>query len=54
MKYFIFSVLIFSYICFANELDELATTQRLLDQIQLSPHRARTVAAQSAPNNRRR
>lgn len=38
----------------AYELDELATTQRLLDQVQLSLDRARTVAAQSDPNNRRR
>ncbi|KGT88738.1 hypothetical protein NH00_19095 [Enterobacter cancerogenus] len=38
----------------ASELDELATTQRLLDQVQLSLDRARTVAAQSDPNNRRR
>ena len=34
----------------ASELAELATTQRLLDQLDL----ARTVAAQSDPNNRRR
>lgn len=38
----------------ASEADELATTQRLLDQVQLSLDRARTVAAQSDPNNRRR
>lgn len=38
----------------ASELDELATTQRLLDQVQLSLDRARTVAAQSDPSNRRR
>lgn len=38
----------------ASELDELATTQRLLDQVQLSLDRARTVAAQSDPKNRRR
>ena len=38
----------------ASELDELATTQRQLDQVQLSLDRARTVAAQSDPNNRRR
>ena len=40
----------------ASELDELATTQRLLDQVQLSldRDRARTVAAQSDPNNSRR
>jgi len=38
----------------ASELDELATTLRLLDQVQLSLDRARTVAAQSDPNNRRR
>jgi len=38
----------------ASELDELATTQHLLDQVQLSLDRARTVAAQSDPNNRRR
>lgn len=38
----------------SSELDELATTQRLLDQVQLSLDRARTVAAQSDPNNRRR
>jgi RAQPRD family integrative conjugative element protein len=38
----------------SGELDELATTQRLLDQVQLSLDRARTVAAQSDPNNRRR
>ncbi len=38
----------------ASELDELATTQRLLDQVQLSLDRSRTVAAQSDPNNRRR
>lgn len=34
----------------ASELAELATTQRLLDQLDL----ARTVAAQSDPNDRRR
>ncbi|WP_312664648.1 RAQPRD family integrative conjugative element protein [Pantoea sp. CTOTU49201] len=38
----------------APELDELAATQRLLDQVQLSLDRARTAAAQSDPNNRRR
>lgn len=38
----------------ASEFDELATTQRLLDQVPLSLDRARTVTAQSAPNNRRR
>ncbi|NIG34441.1 hypothetical protein C1Y43_09555 [Pantoea sp. ICBG 828] len=38
----------------ASEFDELATTQRLLDQVQLSLDRARAVAAQSDPNNRRR
>ncbi|MFJ5475270.1 RAQPRD family integrative conjugative element protein [Pectobacterium carotovorum] len=38
----------------ASELDEIATTQRLLDQVQLSLNRARTVAAQSDPNSRRR
>ncbi|MBK0093438.1 RAQPRD family integrative conjugative element protein [Erwinia sp. S59] len=43
-----------SFFSVASELDELATTQRLLDQVQLSLDRARTVAAQSDPNNRRR
>ncbi|KGT93893.1 hypothetical protein NG99_11300 [Erwinia typographi] len=43
-----------SFVSIAGELDELATTQRLLDQVQLSLDRARTVAAQSDPNNRRR
>lgn len=38
----------------ASVLDELTTTQRLLDQVQLSLDRARTVAAQSDPNNSRR
>lgn len=38
----------------ASGLDELAATQRLLDQVQLSLDRARTVAAQSDPNNHRR
>nr|WP_264273534.1 RAQPRD family integrative conjugative element protein [Duffyella gerundensis] len=52
-------ILIFSFFIsvsssYASELDELATTQRLLDQVQLSLDRARTVAAQSDPNNRRR
>ncbi|WP_275245718.1 hypothetical protein [Pantoea ananatis] len=35
----------------ASELDELTTTQHLLDQVQLSLNRARTVAAQSDPYN---
>ncbi|WP_225608329.1 RAQPRD family integrative conjugative element protein [Pantoea sp. PNT03] len=43
-----------SFSVVASELDELATTQRLLDQVQLSLDRARAVAAQSDPNNRRR
>jgi RAQPRD family integrative conjugative element protein len=38
----------------ASKLDELATTQRLLDQVQLSLDRARNVSAQSDHNNRRR
>lgn len=38
----------------ASELDELATIERLLDQVQPSLDRARTVAAQCDPNNRRR
>lgn len=42
-----------SFFSLASELNELATTQRLLDQVQLSLNRARTVAAQSDPNNRR-
>ena len=46
--------LFFTYPCLTNELDELATTQRLLDQIQLFPDQTRTVAAQSDPNNRSR
>lgn len=45
---------LFSYNAAASEIDELASTQRLLDQVQLSLDRARTVAAQSDPNNRRR
>ncbi|WP_245001378.1 RAQPRD family integrative conjugative element protein [Pantoea dispersa] len=49
-----FSSLSFTVNACSSELDELATTQRLLDQVQLSLDRARTVAAQSAPNNRRR
>lgn len=44
----------FSLSVYSVELDELATTQRLLDQVQLTPDRARTVAAQSDPNNSRR
>lgn len=48
------SLLIFTGNAYCSELDELATTQRLLDQVQLSLDRARTVAAQSDPNNRRR
>jgi RAQPRD family integrative conjugative element protein len=47
-------ILIIPLLSRASELDELATTQRLLDQVQLSLDRARTVAAQSDPNNRRR
>lgn len=38
----------------ASEFDELATAQRLLYKVQLSLDRARTVAGQSDPNNRRR
>lgn len=38
----------------ASEFDELATTQRLIDQVQLSLDHARTVTAQSDPNNRLR
>ncbi|WP_234473185.1 RAQPRD family integrative conjugative element protein [Erwinia sp. S63] len=50
VKFFIisFSLLVVSAVN-ASELDELATTQRLLDQVQLSLDRARTVAAQSDP-----
>ncbi|QMR55629.1 hypothetical protein EGK38_019990 [Enterobacter hormaechei] len=51
--FFILSVVL-STTALASELDELATTQRLLDQVQLSLDRARSVAAQSDPNNRRR
>jgi RAQPRD family integrative conjugative element protein len=43
-----------SFFSATSELDELATTQRLLDQAQPSLDRARTVAAQCDPNNRRR
>jgi len=42
------------FVSIAGERGELATTQRLLDQVPLSLDRARTVAAQSDPNNRRR
>lgn len=48
------SLCLISLSAFGAEIDELATTQRLLDQVQLSLDRARTVAAQSDPNNRRR
>ncbi|WP_254185843.1 RAQPRD family integrative conjugative element protein [Pantoea sp. B270] len=48
------SLLILTGNAYSSELDELSTTQRLLDQVQLSLDRARTVAAQSDPNNRRR
>lgn len=52
------ATLLFSFLCVsiaqAAEIDELATTQRLFDQAQLSLNRTRTVAAQSDPNNRRR
>ncbi|WP_455851714.1 integrative conjugative element protein, RAQPRD family [Pantoea endophytica] len=48
------TLVLFPILSNASELDELATTQRLLDQVQLSLDRARTVAAQSDPNNRRR
>lgn len=48
------SVYLISFSSLASEFDELATTQRLLDQVQLSLDRARTVSAQSDPNNRRR
>lgn len=59
MKLFVRNTL-FIFIClqsssvFSSELDELATTQRLIDQVPLPPDRARTVAAQSDPNNRSR
>lgn len=42
------------FVSIAGERGELATTQRLLDQVPLSLDRARTVAAQSDPNNSRR
>lgn len=48
------SLCLISLSAFGAEFDELATTQRLLDQVQLSLDRARTVAAHSDPNNRRR
>lgn len=48
------TLVLFPILSNASELDELATTQRLLDQVQFSLDRARTVAAQSDPNNRRR
>ncbi|UXO67930.1 RAQPRD family integrative conjugative element protein [Pantoea dispersa] len=38
----------------ASEFDDLTTTQRQIDRVQLSLDRARTVAAQSDPNNSRR
>lgn len=44
----------FPAISHSGEHDELATTQCLLDQGQLSLDRTRTVAAQSDPNSRRR
>ncbi|MEN4978879.1 RAQPRD family integrative conjugative element protein [Erwinia billingiae] len=49
-----FSLFVISLNVNASELEELATSQRLLDQVQLSLDRARTVAVQSAPNNHRR
>lgn len=49
-----FSLFVISLNVSASELDEPATTQRLLDQVQLSLDRARAFAAQSDPNNRRR
>jgi RAQPRD family integrative conjugative element protein len=54
MRNYILFTIFLSSSCLASELDELSTTQRLLDQVQLSLDRARTVSAQSDPNNRRR
>ncbi|OWS77238.1 hypothetical protein CBW22_03735 [Pantoea sp. VS1] len=43
-----------SFSVMASELEEHATTQHLLDQVQLFHDQTRAVAAQSDPNNRRR
>lgn len=46
--------LLFTHAANASEKDELASTQRLLDQVQASLERARVVAAQSDPADRAR
>lgn len=46
--------LLFCDVANASEKDELASAQRLLDQVQASLERARVVAAQSDPADRAR
>lgn len=46
--------LLFCHVANASEKDELASTQRLLDQVQASLERARVAAAQSDPADRAR
>lgn len=46
--------MLFTSAALASEKDELASTQRLLDQVQASLERARVAAAQSDPADRAR